>query len=533
MRTLQVATIRVDGHRRGRELRPQALAHVAKERRRLVGRGAIHGRELHHAGEACRAEQVRQDAQLRGAHAIERAGRLDTAQDLGVEQERRRGERLLVEEGDGLGLARPGNRREALATLAAVLLLRVEPADHRHDVIQLGGPLPDGAAVELGEVAPVLARLRRGRQQHARHAFQVLESQASRDHGVGVAHGLGLLAGIAAAAAGGREAQPRRGVLRAGPLVERLLLGIRRRGTRNRRVAPPGREHVVGTDAGDQQRRVDLVLGLRHVVEARVVHQRRRVAHRLQPLGIAELLDRIQRARLHVVLEAERVADLVRDDVLHEFPHQIVGHRQRLRAGIERPGLREVPRPLEVHDVVVHLDVRLEDLARARVADVRPRGVLDRRRQPSHHRVPRVLRLPVRVVGRRVLRDDGVAEARRLEGRLPLLDALLHVRHQLGRRRRIDVVDDRLDRLGHGGRGILLLEAPARDVAALRGAMFIDAVVHLPHREVADPIVVEAWLHRRLRQAHHAEVHQHAVAARAEWRRLERVGRPRRAAAGR
>ena len=72
------------------------------------------------------------------------------------------------------------------------------------------------------------------------------------------------------------------------------------------------------------------------------------------------------------MLEAERVADFVRGDVLDQASHQIVGQRQRLRARIERADLDEVPVARQVHDVVVELDVRLENLAGARIVDVRP-----------------------------------------------------------------------------------------------------------------------------------------------------------------
>ena len=74
------------------------------------------------------------------------------------------------------------------------------------------------------------------------------------------------------------------------------------------------------------------------------------------------------------MLEAERVADLVRHDVLNQLAHQVVGQRQRLRARVERTDLHEVPVAGQVHDVVVELDVRLENLAAARIVDVRARA---------------------------------------------------------------------------------------------------------------------------------------------------------------
>ena len=84
-----------------------------------------------------------------------------------------------------------------------------------------------------------------------------------------------------------------------------------------------GAHHVL--DLRDEQVHRDGVLRLRHVVEARVIHQRRRVAHCLEPFLVANLFSRICRTRLHVVLKAEGVSDFVRDDELHQTPHQRIG----------------------------------------------------------------------------------------------------------------------------------------------------------------------------------------------------------------
>ena len=100
----------------------------------------------------------------------------------------------------------------------------------------------------------------------------------------------------------------------------------------------------------------------------------------------------------------------------------------------------------------------------ARVVDVRPRGVLGRRRKPANDGVARVLGAPVGILlgRRRFLRDDRVLETGGLERRLPALDALLHVGHPLGGRRRVDPVDDRLDGLGQRRRSDL----SSRDASA-------------------------------------------------------------------
>ena len=77
------------------------------------------------------------------------------------------------------------------------------------------------------------------------------------------------------------------------------------------------------------------------------------------------------RAGLHIVLEAQRVAHFMRAHEFEQAAHQIVRQRQLLRARIERPHLQEIPVALQVHDVVIELDVRVQNLARARVGNVR------------------------------------------------------------------------------------------------------------------------------------------------------------------
>ena len=154
------------------------------------------------------------------------------------------------------------------------------------------------------------------------------------------------------------------------------------------------------------------------------------------------------------------------------------------------------------------------DLAGARVVDVRSGGVLDRRRQPADDRVARVLGAPLRILVRRwrFPDDDGVAESRRLERGLPRLDALLDVGRPPGGGGRVDPVGDRRHRIGDLGVRVLLLQPPARDVAPVRRAVLVAAVVDLAHGEIADPLVEEPRLHRLLGQLHHAVVQQHGRA---------------------
>ena len=215
-------------------------------------------------------------------------------------------------------------------------LLRLESADDRGDVVHLERPLAEHAPVQLLEIVVGSPGLTVAVISMFGDALEVLEAERRRLHRVGVADRFGQLARIGAARVGGREAQPRRRVLLPRPLVERLLLVVRRARAGNRLVAPHRRPQIVRADLRDQVGDGDAVLGLRDVVEARVVHQRRRVAHLLDPLLVADLLGGIHRARLHVVLEAERVADFVRGDVFDQPAHQIVGQRQLRRARIER-----------------------------------------------------------------------------------------------------------------------------------------------------------------------------------------------------
>ena len=155
-------------------------------------------------------------------------------------------------------------------------------------------------------------------------------------------------------------------------------------------------------------------------------------------------------------------------------PIRSSGSGSVLRARIERADLHEVPVARQVHDVVVELDVRLEDLAGARIVHVRARRVLGRRRQPADHRVARVLGAPVRILlrRRRFLRDDRVLEAGRFERRLPVSRCPSSCTAPTSSASPDRLVDDRLHRLGERGVRILLLEPLARDVAALaaRGA---------------------------------------------------------------
>ena len=87
--------------------------------------------------------------------------------------------------------------------------------------------------------------------------------------------------------------------------------------------------------------RIDVVFRLSHVVETRVVHDRRRVAHLFDPFRVADLRDGVERARLEVVRKTDGVADLVRHLVLQQRAIDLVGQRQAV--GVKYPYLAAHP----------------------------------------------------------------------------------------------------------------------------------------------------------------------------------------------
>src|SRR5262249_31385371 len=130
-----------------------------------------------------------------------------------------------------------------------------------------------------------------------------------------------------------------------------------------------------------------------------------------------------------VVAQAQGVADLVTGDVAQAVADQVVGQGQPGDARVAGAALDEVPQLDQLDDVVPEDDVGGDDLAGARVVDVRAHGVLGGVGDPADHRVPGVLGVPGRVLALAggFLADDGVLDPGLLEGRLPVLDALLQV----------------------------------------------------------------------------------------------------------
>ena len=63
----------------------------------------------------------------------------------------------------------------------------------------------------------------------------------------------------------------------------------------------------------------------------------------LRERRLAQRVDRERARRDHVVRQAERVADLVRDHLAHRLAHQLFGNVERARRRVGRAGLEQQP----------------------------------------------------------------------------------------------------------------------------------------------------------------------------------------------
>src|SRR5437762_6963112 len=101
--------------------------------------------------------------------------------------------------------------------------------------------------------------------------------------------------------------------------------------------------------------------------------------------------------------------------------------------------------------------------------------VLDGGGEPADDGISYVLDAEVRILraSRRIPGYDGILKAGRFKCFLPILYAALKPRSPLGGGGRVDIVDDRLDRLGKLSSGILLFQTPAIDVPDPLRAMLV------------------------------------------------------------
>jgi hypothetical protein len=132
--------------------------------------------------------------------------------------------------------------------------------------------------------------------------------------------------------------------------------------------------------------------------------------------------------------------------------------------------------------------------------------------EPAHGRHPDVERVEVRVVWLHA-RHDGVLEADALERLVPLRDGPHHRVAVLQGHAAVDPEHDRLHRLGHCRRRVLLLESPASDVAlGGRACVLLGEVEHL-NGEVAHALIRQARHHRLVGKTGegHVQAQHHAA----------------------
>ena len=379
-------------------------------------------------------------------------------------------------------------------------------ADVGGHVAEVAAELGDDGIVHAGDVGVHVGLLFVPRGDLLQDALEVRDAVGAGHHGV-VAEVLGQGSRVVVTAF---AAEPQTRVLRQAlddhfvPVEMVLLRGLEV----GRLVAELDGPLVVVVDAGVETFLADVVLGLRDVVEAGVVHDGDGVAVLLDPSLVAELLHGGLGAGAHVVAQAEGVAHLVGGDETDQVAHQLFVEFNLAGARIHSAGLDLVPVVDQGHHVVVPADVALQDFPGTGVMDIGAVGVRDRGGEVADHGEARVLEAHAQLFGilGPLLGVDGVLPAGLLEGDLPVVHAGDEVLAPLLRRGRIDVIDDRLDRL-HELAALLLLDvlrtgfqAPAGDVADVLDGLLVVGEFAVAAGEVAHARVEPALLHRGLRE---------------------------------
>ena len=415
---------------------------------------------------------------------------------------------------DGLLLTFARGILHGVASGHIVVIARADVLSH---VVQIAVILSLHGLPHLAQVVVAVVVLVGPLGQSLDDALQVLDAVVRGLDAV-VAQVLGLCAGVGVAAL---AAEPQARV--AAQNLRRfghqfLLLLILVLELRPPLVAPLDGPLVVVVDAREETTLRDVVLRLCHVVEAGVVHDRGGVAVLLHPLLVPQLLHGRGKRGAHVVAQTQRVAHLVRGDEADELAHELLVELHRAGPLVRRGTLHHVPLRQQVHHLVKPADVALDDLARARVADVRAVGVLRLRRQIAQHAVAGVVETHVGAVRGPFAANDGILESGGLEGHVPVVDARDEVGHPLLRRGRVDVVDDLLLRLHQLALSIGLLVLRLQTVARDEGLVVRLVLVVREAREAADEVahalVPEPFAHRLLGQQHDARVEAQGDAAR-------------------
>ena len=133
------------------------------------------------------------------------------------------------------------------------------------------------------------------------------------------------------------------------PPIARVTLDQRSEGTRLlldriTTIPPLDRMDVVGAKEGWHQPHPTLrVTRLSDIIEARIVHDRRRCAVLLGKGGIPQLLHGVGRGGTHIVLQSESMPYLVRRHIPHGLTHEVIRQLIRPHPRIHGAGLHQTP----------------------------------------------------------------------------------------------------------------------------------------------------------------------------------------------
>ena len=332
-----------------------------------------------------------------------------------------------------------------LCTHGAVVPANV--VDHMPHVAEV---LTDDVIVEYVHVVVIDVLLVVGRPFSEAHdfAFQVHKAITAGLHGI-VAQVFRLAAGINLAA------------LTVAPPQARILLGLSHQRLHQSvviigvvglhgHVPPLDGPYVIVTDAGEDALAADAVFGLRHIIEACIIHNAGRVAVCFHPGLGTKTVHRHGAAAAEVVPERECVSHLMTADKADELSHQFFVEIHLAGRLVDAAGLHQIPVVHQTHHIVVPADVAFQYFARAGVTHVRAIGVLDGGGQIADAAVAGVLHAHGGVVFRPLACLDGILPSCLLKGLLPVLHALNQIFAPLLGCGRVDIVDDGL----HGFHGL-------------------------------------------------------------------------------
>ena len=215
----------------------------------------------------------------------------------------------------------------------------------------------------------------------------------------------------------------------------------------------------------------------------------------------------------HVVHQAQRVSDLMGEDVFQRLLENVVGELLAAHALVYLRGLHEAPRVGQPHHVVVHQHRGIDDLARARIDPRGAHGVGHGCRDIADAGVFQVVGVEFGIVFREVLDVHDVLESDLLERLVPAQDAAAdRVAPQRGECV-VEVEDDGFDRFHEFAAfpclHVLGLEVPAVDDREVLDGLFLAVDARQAGQEDADPVIGQTRPHRLLGQQQDRARHLH------------------------